>query len=1738
MTSSNTNILKKSVFNKPFLITTDDLSNIGQDINLVGYNNQLNLTSDDSNIILRYGNSSSPRLLNWVEPYTIAGVNYTLFYTEVNSGFKIGDKVFIINGSYDSNELISKNKYKKGHDGYKVIYIDNCKLVLDIEFDTNGNLPNSENSDYEDDFDKFIKIYTIKDSNEFLHVNRQITTQGPLLNRDVDYKFNIGYNNIVYTEIDFSAVTNEWGKNTGITGSPGFFMKDNLNWVNVTSQIMSGSYSNIITSDYSNDKLIILNGDFEYDYTEFKEDLVYNWDGEKWAINVKHENNNVAIITKSNFRKGTFDGIWNGGLYGSNEERIKWDSTSAIWNSGTLLNTVLEKGILNSLWSQKESYISQFDKYNNPYQKSTNPDNDGYGYNFIINSELKNAVINNGNVTNSILGVTNSISVVEEHVKGNYQLIIDSFNNTLVNKAFFDNCFFNNSNIENSIVKNSRVKNSRFFNVKSINTQYKNSLFKNSNYISDNIIKVLNYDIFKYNDGTSSSFTHYVYKLYINKKSYQGFKFKDTFYLKNVKVDNTIMLNFFDKKFKIGPWTEYTDEINNIDSNNVFFEKKDIEYNVFISTPSENEYIFDENNFTGLNENSNGYSIDIFIKSNEEILVDFTDAYILNSEFESGIFENSNWNSGNYINNNYDNNITNNGSYNLELNYNRILVNNIFNNNFKESEDDYLSDGSIVFLNMDYDTRGRVTDLAISEPGTGYFTQNGLSTNSNGGILIDIIADVIGAITYYTFEVEGLYNTNTTDIYTTSGGSGTGFEIEIESDVSGLLISSTIINSGYGYQIDDILTIDGTIGVIKITDINKGSIIDISIYSPGIGYKIGDILTIGVGNAKLIVLNTEGQLTKLPDTYKVSYENTMVLSEVVTNNSPEILTTLLPNGIFISHGANNRYGYIYPTKFNKSKIASGLFKRAYFKGSLIKNDSYDINDRDFINTDKLRSLVISESIFSGNSNILSKASYINSYFVGTTASNDFFDTGIVYNSIWNGLTFNNGIIKESTWIDGIFKNGIFFNSKNSNNSILGYNSNNINSFYKKNDVNDTKNNDRHSWQNGIFENGEFLKSDWEDGILNDGKFYYSKFYGGTINGGIIGDVSINTSDTKIYSGDINYTTVENAEITSDTTIGYGTHWYNGIFNNGIFTTSTNSTSIWYNGIFNGGDFKNKAKWKDGIFNGGKFYSTYGYNSLINDEDDIIDHYSWENGIFNGGQFGNKSTFENSTWFNGEFKNGYFVGKVWNNGVFLFGEFLGSGLSTIGGTSSPNIKGGLYSDVANDFVTSFAPFSNNYYGLWKNGFVTNNSKYLDKESYSDIRRSTDLSKKNTYALFKNVLWMSGTFSHPNAIMENSVWLDGTFENGTFDKSSFNPYVSRYENNIFSKKFNISDSIIWKDGTLKNSDFYISEWEKGNFISGTAIGMVWKNGVANYMNAYNVFWEDGLWRNGNWEGSYFDLESDGSVTDDYTRQILLRGMSLTSKTSCHVWNLFYKDSLTKNIEEISDASSVSWNVDNNMNQPPTAPILFEVGLLNIEIVLISVINNGSNFQVEFTTTFDNNDVFYEISSDEINWSSLNPLATNNEFHTSLNIFYIRLNSDNYTSNTIYYNNTLIVNMLANIVLDVNKTELEMLDTSTSYDVLTESILFEGYSNKNIAAYNKIRMLSLPSIGSLTLQGTEVITLPFECYLYDIENSELKFYPLGINNDIAFNDYTTSFEYIVIDSNDDESNNIQMQINFITN
>ena len=1427
LTNSATQEISNLISTKPMLISKAELLLLGSNIKLVGYDPVLGMNST-------INRSFSPRLINWVEPYEIKGILKSLFYTEINSELKVGDRVFIVNGNYDSDLLIESDKYKKGRDGYKVLYIDNCKVVLDINY--TGVLPYKE-----DIIDNFIKVYYIRNQQEFLHANRQVTTRNGVF----DYKFNRYQNTISFIDQDHTTFTisgARWGINGGVIGSPGFFVRNGRtqSWTNITSAFtnttnITASYSYALSPTYyNNDRIKIMNGDFTYNGKQYKEGYVYKWivgpTQSDWVVDVTYFQ---PFLSKNNFRDGNFDGIWNTGVFGRQNKQITWEGSKSTWNTGTLLNTTWKKGTFNSLYSLVDSYFSGIDEYGLPYQKSNSYNNGGKGLNYIVNSNIETSTINNGTIIRTIIGSQSATySVVEKYITGSSS----EYSNTIIT-ANFDTCELNNSLVSNSDLKNIKANNTLFEGVKSVNSYFKNSVFHNSTYNSDNIIKILGYDeinaaehpTLSSQNSSIPGTVQKVYKFYITETSYNRLKTGDKFYIKGLKINDNSknVINFFDKKFKINAWSEYVEDY---DVYNDSFFKRGIEFSAFLSTPEENSYLFKTitvgstvaTSLIPITNTNKLYSIDIWAKlydvdypsitnlpsligshvinfNTSEIpslnpgtssislgnIIDISNAYIIDSDFDSGLFENSQWNDGNHINYNNDSNITIQnsigGQYNLSVatQSGYLIATSSYDKFFPEDDLDYLSVGSVVFLDtVDY----------------------------NNGLSVSRLPDA--------------------------------YKVISKSDVS-------------------------------------------------------------VGGNQFGV-----------------YE----LQEIITGSSSQIIG--MTAGYFYTEKTKNRYNYIKSLKINKSNIKSGIFRRPYIKESIIQSDTYDSSDKEYNSLDKIRSLVVIDSIYSNKSNILSSATYLYSSFVKGT---DVWRDGIIQNSIWISGTFSSGVIKESTWVNGSFVNGSFYGSRsfdaNPTTYFPLYNSNRIRSYYKDgltlgniySASGTTVSNDRYSWQDGNFINGEFYKSDWEGGTFSGGRFWNSKWYNGLFENGLIGSKQVSTSDTKFYNGTVSFAVVENATLyTEDTSlnknINANIEWNDGYFNNGVFGSNISQTAsnsaIWNDGTFNGGQFISNGRWKKGTFNNGLFISGYGWTQ----SDSLTQsNYGWESGTFNNGKFGNANGLTNSTWYTGEFHGGIFSGRVWNNGIFLQGELQGSGGSTIGG---------LTCGSASTFVDSF---SHSYWGLWRSGIFTDiKDKFINNQAiYTIPTRARFEKRRGLVAKFKNGLWQSGTFSHPGGEMSSSVWLDGAFKRGKFIGSSFNPYVKR--NGSTQSSFNLNDNTCyWENGDLESSDFYISRWKNGNFNLGTATGMIWENGVAKYMNAFNIFWEKGLWRNGNWYGSSFEF--NGSVTSDYVKQILFRGMSWSGTASTHIWNIFLntEEKETQILSAVAAAPTYSTVPQQNQNQ----------------------------------------------------------------------------------------------------------------------------------------------------------------------------------------------------------------------------
>jgi len=1384
-------------------LSDDDKKVIDSAIN-TNSNNIVSLNTKDI-LYKKSKQSFSVRLLNYIEPFLIKGQRYTLFYTEVNNNLKLGDRVFITGGQYDSDLIIKKNKFNKLSDGYIVQYVDKTKIVLDIEY--TGNLP------YIDEpIDNFVKVYVASTQREFDYFIQ--TTS----NRDYDYIVNrfsnygtFSNNNFLYINGTFSVSGTEYGI-LGFTSSGSSYLTYSNSFLvlsgttsgylkDITSDVISGNHTNYLSSGLlNNGDLKIINGDFEKSGIKFKNGYTYNYES-NWKVDRKYLN---PIITEQNFRNGTFKkGEFNQGLLGTHQETINYSGSDVKFSLGSVLNTKWFKGDIGKGTGNDESYITLFDEFGLPNIKATEKDNSGIGYNYVYDSYIKNSTIQNGTFDNSIIGSFSNDLVLSDYLIS--QSITYSVNTESGN---YINCDIIYSNIFNSSLFSSIVLNSKIFKSKSVNSEFKKTLFLNSKFTSDKIIKIENYDesIFNWYDG--EDYVQYkMYKFYINNDGFNRLKEGQSFYFDglNITKNNSPVLNFFDDKFTIDSYySTFDDNFKN--------EKRIITQ---LSTKEDNYKIL-----TGLYgsvsiNNNYGYpSIDIIMCAtpsnnienfNSQIITEYYGPYTFDiSQFTST----TSWNATSSI---------------LQIFYSGTssTISSTFSNSVLYDELTNLSIGTWTYSGNIFSVEGSYTyDSLLLTDGTDFSDVLIYSIQSSKDMFFE---------TTKTLDISEAYLVDS------------DFKSGLFKDsnwISGNYINynkDNSINTGLSSSYYDSVNIDNSLGSIEL-----------SVY-PNFREELfneSDILFIN-GLYYDTTLTGGSNLVKLPDTYKVNSNTTggngriLKISDAIYMTSSVLFNvTNLSGSALTTKFAQNSYNYLHPVKFENSKIQSGIFRRSYFKDCIINNQLFNNTDKDPINYNNWRSLLLSDIIFSDNNNNIKSGLIINSSFISGT---DTWENGIFYNSIWNVDSFTwsdsatgsninsteinkfkNGIFKESSWINGVFENGLFYKNKSNLPLTLDIYTDLKPAYYKQKDLNN-QGLVRYSWQNGVFENGGFELSNFENGLFSNGDFYNSTFLEGEATSGNFGKRNLKYPLTRIVSGSFSNINVISAEFKTENPTGatsgsFQIDWYSGIFNNGLFGVKMDPNmyksdapnypfnSIWHNGTFNNGSFTDIAIWKNGEFNNGKFISYYGYPyvTAASYSSAGSSSFAWQGGEFNGGEFGNASLGTNSTWYNGEFNGGIFIGRYWNYGILTKGSFIGSGNESTDLSNIPN------------YVSNF---SDNFYGLWNSGYVSEvkDIAIKDKKIFTKLERQFTKKKKKLTVEFKNSLWRGGTFSHNNGIIDNSVWIGGSFLKGKFYKSSFNPYINYLVNGNFQliDQDNLGNSISYWNESYTDFDY-----NSGDLIGGQA------------------------------------------------------------------------------------------------------------------------------------------------------------------------------------------------------------------------------------------------------------------------------------------------------------------------------
>jgi hypothetical protein len=1462
------------------------------------FNVQKNIVSVNTKEIVykKSKKSFSVKVLNYIEPFLFKGQRYTLFYTEVDHNLKVGDRVFITGGQYDSDLIIQSNKFSKLSDGYIVQYVDRTKVVLDIEY--TGDLPFVE-----EPIDNFIKVYVVSEQSELNYYLQNFSSRDfKTISNKFSWFGTYSTNNLLYLNGTFSIIANNYGVKgfdednlytsygnafLRLAGTQSGYLEDmnyyvnrqrkivsstitvfglntfillttdlphnvptlktvvaslsdlvgtgaylsldniNINFTSISSNVLyglvSGSYASTITdgvitpvnikSSYplsfrmnGNDNLKIINQDFTHNGVEFKKDYTYYYDVNALRYKVERKFLN-PIINEQNFRNGFFkSGEFNQGLLGTHQETIDYSGQDVKFTLGTVLNVNWEIGNVGSGVGSDESYYTSFDEFGLPQVKINDKNNSGLGYNYFYDSYIKIGTILNGSFYENIIGSESNTKILNNYYKN-----ISTTYSVNIKKGNYYNNEITNSSIINSSIFGSKVENSNITNSKSANSEIHRSLFYKSKFISDKVIKIEGYDeksIFWWRPGAESQlFPYKLFKFYISDESFKKLKNFRNFYITDLSFrysGNSIetISNILEyDKFTIDSYYETFDRW--------WANKGTRKTIVQLSSPEDNKYIpIGITNSVELNNFAGYASIDILMQDNRLSIYYPGQSNLIYSyvgDFNSKVVNES---YGPYIFN--LNSFTNNVSWNSTSSV--VQVN-------------YSGGSPTISGTFSFDILGEELNKLL----IGTWTYSGVTFS------IESTSYVFDSLSY-----EDATDLNITTVFSTQSTQKVYREYDIvdisrsyisDSDfVSGLFLESTWINGNYlPYNRDNSfikinnsdfyspVTIDNSLGEFEISAFNNARK---EIFSTD------DIL---FTNA-LYYSNTAGgadNLVKMPSVYEIGSiisgggGRTFTLKDPIYGTSSILynIPSVTGQSVLITKYAKNHYNYLHPVRFEKSKIQSGIFRRAYFENCEIHNPLFNLEDKDPINFSNWKSLLLNDIIFADNSNNIKSGAILYSHF---TSGSDKWTNGIFSRSIWNvqsftwsnyatGSNYNttnlnkfeNGIFKYSTWIDGVFSNGLFY--KNNSNQVLKSDvySNKTNAYYV-NRRSDGFGYVRYSWQNGQFENGRFELSNWENGTFSNGDFYNSNFFSGNAYGGNFGKKNLKFDSTKVLSGSFSNLNVISAEFKTENPTGAGNgnfsiDWYNGIFNNGYFGVKIhpstyselgqayNFNSTWYDGTFNNGNFADIAVWKDGEFNSGKFLSYYGYpwTTAASYSSAGQEYFSWQNGEFNGGEFGNASIGTNSTWYNGNFNGGVFTARVWMNGSFTKGWFLGSGTIS---TSLSNIP---------EFLSSF---SDDFYGLWYNGNVLENKKVdlsNKKRIFTKLEREFTKKRKKLSANFKNILWKGGTFSHNDGIFENSVWLDGNFNRGRFYLSSFNPYANYIINGNFQKPSENSVIEFWED-----------------------------------------------------------------------------------------------------------------------------------------------------------------------------------------------------------------------------------------------------------------------------------------------------------------------------------------------------
>ena len=1427
-----------------------------------------NLVGLNINNILKSSTNSTftIRLLKWVEPYTISGEVYSLFYTEVDHNFAVGDRIFIEGGVYDSDNFFLSKGYGKGVDGYKVLYVDRTKIVLDILY--TGQLPTNE-----EEIGNFVKVYVASSQYEFDFYSQMVSMRRDSGN--LENRFSSGLNNFLYLNGTFSITPGLYGL-VSFSSSTFSATSSNLGnsfvvrgstlsgdyFLNITSDVLSNVITPYLNSSYTQstsgflnlEKLRIMNSKFTSGGTDFINERIYFYDDlhTKWKVDKTYL---PTIVTQNHFRAGVFaKGSINGGLIGQHEERLSYEGDNIKWNLGTTLNVDWKSGVLDSTVVNPNSFFTVFDRTGLPQIRSNSENNGGAGYNYIFNTDFTGGDVINGNIFNmsTIIG-TNSAT---QSVLSNYYSGTSQTYSVAIKGGVYYNSDISFATISNSTLISSYAFNSYLTRCKSVNSEIEASVFDSGTWISDRIVKIQAYEesnIELYGDN------YKMYKFYVTDTNWRRLREFQNFYIDGLKINlpSDELLNFFDDKLSLGFWTQSVDEIGGKLERKVLMQLSTKEENRNSPGRIVSSTVSLEPNFDNTLP-----SIDLFISGGQDFnfgnsasyprpflsdTIDISEAYILDSDFISGLFTDSRWVSGNYFNFNSDYSFSSQNGYTASFTASQLSLT-VGNKNRQDILGTNSDVSSIAWVNgLWYSAGQNLVDLPSA------YKVTNLTSGTNRTISLQSVATVS--------NWNNIPNFINSKFLVTPGAKNRWnyvhpVKFEKSEIVSGIFRRAyfeecTFRNEQFNSLDKDLLDIKNNRRLL-ISDvildgdsntINSG-IFQYSHKISGNDSWLGGFFHRSVWNGDLFTYSTSPTASNISTSVQSNFRG-----GVFRNSTWE--SGVFENGQFFKNKTNlagftnsisdTRQVYYYDGvntrwTWKKGEFLNGDFERSNFETGTFKNGNFFDSD-----------WFIGESLGGnfGKDNIpFTKTRIWQGTFSDVNVINANFKAG-------NFLFVNSLAAKTIHWNSGIFRGGVFgvyvdqFNPYNPSNQF----------------------NNRSTWVTGNFLGGDFAdSSEWKGGEFNGGRFLSFYWY------------------QRITPFENNLLQVGSFS------------WQGGKFNGGQFGTGeTGTNSTWYDGEFNGGTFKGRF-WKNGLFTRGEFLGSGTHSTDIDSYNKFIvsfhkDFYGWWNDGFVSKvkddfvkdekiftQLERVSTkkikspsilFEDVLWNFGTFSSfdGVMENCVWLGGNHKMGDFNNSVFNPYINLALPiSFWGKITPQLNQSSINKFDNLGGNiwqYTGNSIGGTLTlpildlNRVYYLQLEvlTNSFISIFCDSNAPN------NIVGVSqsGIFSFTFSALSNTMRLFFVPNN------PFGPSTAIFTNLIIYpgtvSGFRTDDSTIWENGLSENSDFYYSKWQNGKFRAtstssqGRGWGMIWQNGINEYMTANNILWEKGTWRNGNWNGSPF-------------------------------------------------------------------------------------------------------------------------------------------------------------------------------------------------------------------------------------------------------------------------------------------